>query len=201
MKKHFIISSLLSVTLIAVTLPHVSANVVADREIIVENSIHENNNEEEISKNEDIPMTAILPSRTITYDSVKTEESIANESNNQIYSRGSNVVEEVEFTISFYTSLPKENGGHTVTCKGIPLKGLEDVVANNVYPLHTKIYLDKYGEVTVLDTGGKDFNNSNRLDMLIQREIKSNGKWENDDEYERRVNKMGHVKVKGWILK
>jgi 3D (Asp-Asp-Asp) domain-containing protein len=201
MKKHFI-SLLLSVTLIAVTLPRVSANVVADREITVENTIQENVNVEEISKNENKPMTAILPSRTITYDGVKTEGSTTRESINQIYSRGTNVVEEVEFTLSFYSILKAENGNWTVTCQGTPLKGLEYAVASNVYPLGTKIYLEGLNEtVTVLDKGGKDFNSYYRLDVLVQRERKDNGQWESDKEYLRRVNEMGRVKVKGWILK
>jgi hypothetical protein len=63
MKKHYIISSLLSVTLIAVTLPQVSANVVADREIIVENNIQESIKAEDKINGNDIenkPMTAKL---------------------------------------------------------------------------------------------------------------------------------------------
>jgi 3D (Asp-Asp-Asp) domain-containing protein len=209
MKKHCI-SLLLSVTLIAVTLPQVSANVVADREITVENSTHENVNVEDETKVNDIenkPMTAKLEGRTITYDSVKTEESMVKNRqdinpNNIIASRGSNEVQEVEFTLSFYSTLKSENGNWTVTCQGTPLKGLENAVASNIHPLGTKIYLEGLNEtVTVLDKGGKDFNSYHRLDVLVQRERKDNGQWESDKEYIKRVNDMGKVKVKGYILK
>jgi 3D (Asp-Asp-Asp) domain-containing protein len=150
---------------------------------------------------EKTPLTATLPGKTISHSDVKTSEVAEKPVTNNTYSRGGTTVEEVEFTLSFYTTLPKENGGHIVTCKGIPLKNLDDAVASNVYPINTEIYLEKFGEVRVLDRGGNDFNSSTRLDVLIQRERKDNGKWEDDDEYERRVNKMGHVKVKGWIKK
>jgi predicted RND superfamily exporter protein len=123
MKKHYI-SLLLSVTLIAVTLPHVSANVVADREITVENNIQESvktdNIEDKINGNdvEKIPMTAKLEGKTITYDSVKTEKSIDRENeqkeqeiktSNIIASRGGTVmdftrVKRVEFVTSVYTN-------------------------------------------------------------------------------------------------
>lgn len=150
---------------------------------------------------EEKPMGVTLPSKTIAYEDVKKDEVEETPVATQTYSRGGNTIEEVEFTLSFYTTLPKENGGHIVTCTGKPLKNLEDAVASNVYPINTQIYLEKFGEVAVLDKGGKDFNRSDRLDVLIQRERKDNGKWEDDDEYEKRVNKMGHVKVKGWVMK
>lgn len=143
------------------------------------------------------PMTAVLPGKTISHSDVKKES----KQEVKTPSRGVNSMDEVLFTLSFYTTLAKENGGYTVTNKGRPLKGLEDAVASNVYPTNTKIYLEKFGEVTVLDTGGKDFNRSDRLDVLIQRDKKENGQLESDYEYERRVNKMGYVKVTGWVMK
>ncbi|MBM7836486.1 hypothetical protein [Clostridium sardiniense] len=98
----------------------------------------------------------------------------------------------VEFTLSFYTSLPEENGGHTVTCKGEKLK--YGMVASNVYKLGTKISLKDYGVFTVSDRGGSNFNSPNRLDVLIER----NG-GENDTEYLNRVNNMGKYTVTGYI--
>lgn len=150
---------------------------------------------------EEKKMSVTLPGKTIARSDVKTSDAVDQPKDNKIYSRGENTVEEVEFILSFYTTLPRENGGHTVTCTGKPLKNLDDAVASNVYPINTEIYLEKYGDVRVLDTGGRDFDSYNRLDVLIQRDKKDNGKWESDDEYLRRVNKMGHVKVKGWVKK
>jgi hypothetical protein len=48
----------------------------------------------------------------------------------------------------------------------------------------------------VADRGGISFNSINRLDVFVG---KNPG--ESDSEYQRRVVKMGRVKVKGYILK
>lgn len=98
------------------------------------------------------------------------------------------------FELTFYTSLPSENGGYTTTSTGKPLK--YGVVASNVWAPFTKIYLEGYGDFTVLDTGGSEFNSSNRLDVLIERRA-----GESDEAYFRRVQNMGRKKVKGYIKK
>ena len=97
-----------------------------------------------------------------------------------------------EFTLSFYTSLPSENMGYTTTAWGQQLK--YGMVASNVYPRGTIIYLEGYGEFEVQDKGGSNFNNSNRLDVFIPR---LNG--ESDREYKNRVYNLGIVKVRGYI--
>lgn len=110
----------------------------------------------------------------------------------EISSRGlSGEVREVDFIISFYSSDPSENGGYTVTCTGQPLQ--YGIVASNVYPLGTKVYLEGYGLFTVADTGGDNFNNYNRLDVLIP------PKYEGEPNYKQRVNNMGKLHVKGYV--
>ncbi|MDM0659958.1 hypothetical protein QTH47_12610 [Clostridium perfringens] len=110
----------------------------------------------------------------------------------EISSRGlTGEVEEIDFIISFYTNTKDENGGYTVTCTGQPLR--YGIVASNVYPLGTKIYLEGYGLFTVADTGGSHFNNYNRLDVLIP------PKYEGEPNYKQRVNNMGKPHVKGYV--
>ncbi|MGV2640163.1 hypothetical protein GNF86_01740 [Clostridium perfringens] len=110
----------------------------------------------------------------------------------EISSRGlSGKVKEVDFILSFYTNTKDENGGYTVTCTGQPLQ--YGIVASNVYPLGTKIYLEGYGLFTVADTGGSHFNNYNRLDVLIP------PKYEGEPNYKQRVNNMGKPHVKGYV--
>lgn len=111
----------------------------------------------------------------------------------EISSRGlSGEVEEIDFIISFYTNTKDENGGYTVTCTGQPLQ--YGIVASNVYPLGTKIYLEGYGLFTVADRGGSHFDNYNRLDVLIPKEGD-----ESVNQYRRRVNNMGKPHVKGYV--
>ena len=104
-----------------------------------------------------------------------------------------NRIEWIEFELTFYTSLPSENGGYTVTCLGEELQ--YGMVANNVLDLGTEIYLDGWGTFTNSDRGGSNFNTVNRLDVLIERNY-----GENDSDYSRRVNNMGKVKVMGYIV-
>lgn len=104
-----------------------------------------------------------------------------------------NKLEWIEFELTFYTSLPSENGGYTVTCLGEDLK--YGMVANNVLNLGTKIYLEGLGTFTNSDRGGNNFNVVNRLDVLIERNY-----GESDSEYLKRVNNMGRVKVMGYIV-
>lgn len=111
----------------------------------------------------------------------------------EVSSRGlTGEVEEIDFILSFYSSLPEENGNCIVTCTGQPLR--YGIVASNVYPLGTKIYLEGYGLFTVADRGGSHFDNYNRLDVLIPKEGD-----ENVNQYRRRVNNMGKPHVKGYV--
>lgn len=97
------------------------------------------------------------------------------------------------FILTFYTDLDCENGWGAITCEGKPL--VDGIVANNVIPLHTKIYLEGYGEVVVADRGGSNFNTEARLDVFVPR---NHG--ESDGHYLARVQKMGKQVVKGYYL-
>lgn len=101
---------------------------------------------------------------------------------------------EVEFILTFYTSLNSENGYGAITCRGESL--VDGMVASNYYSLGTIIDLGRFGEVIVADRGGSHFNTNNRLDVLITRNY-----GESDSQYYRRVNNMGRQVVKGKILK
>lgn len=114
------------------------------------------------------------------------------EKQNRIKKEQEDLGRKVEFTLSFYTSLPSENGGHTTTCRGEKLQ--YGMVASNVYKLGTKIYLKGYGHFTVSDRGGSDFNVDNRLDVLIERE-----QGESNNQYLNRVNNMGKPTVIGYV--
>lgn len=105
-----------------------------------------------------------------------------------------NDIETVNFELTYYTNLPEENGGYTVTCTGNPLEG--NIVANNVIPQQTKIVLrDRL--VTVADKGAESiFSVKNRLDVLAPRLA-----GETDQQYLDRVNDIGRVKIEGYILK
>lgn len=97
------------------------------------------------------------------------------------------------FYLTFYTDLPEENGGWTVTATGDKL--VYGVVANNVFPLYTKIYLEGYGTMTVKDRGGSSFYTRSRLDVFIPRRS-----GESNSAYLSRVNNMGRQTVKGRVL-
>lgn len=123
---------------------------------------------------------------------LREEELKERKKQEEVSSRGlSGEVREVDFIISFYSSDPSENGGYTVTCTGQPFQ--YGIVASNVYPLGTKIYLEGYGLFTVADRGGDHFNNYNRLDVLIP------PKYEGEPNYKQRVNNMGKPHVKGYV--
>ena len=99
----------------------------------------------------------------------------------------------IEFKCTYYTSLPSENGGYTVTCEGKPLEG--NIVANNTLPLGTKILLNDT-VYTVSDRGSSRFDNINRLDVLVER-----NPGESDEEYLKRVNNLGVEYIEGYIIK
>ena len=99
---------------------------------------------------------------------------------------------EVDFILTFYTSLPCENGGYTTTAWGEPLT--YGVVASNVYSKGTTIYLEGYGQSVVADRGGSNFDNYNRLDVFIPKK-----EGESESQYYERVNALGVVKTKGYV--
>jgi DNA repair exonuclease SbcCD ATPase subunit len=96
------------------------------------------------------------------------------------------------FTLTFYSTLPQENGGYTTTCNGeIPRHGM---VASNYYPQGTKIKIN--GKIFIVaDRGGKSFNKPNRLDVVVERKP-----GESDKQYLKRVEHLGKIKVTGYIL-
>ncbi len=102
------------------------------------------------------------------------------------------------FDLTFYTSLPVENGGYTSMACGGKIANVKEIiyVANNVYPCGTQIYLEGYGVMTVKDRGGKSFDSKTRLDVLIPR-----NQGESDNNYFKRVNNKGRQKAKGYIVK
>jgi 3D (Asp-Asp-Asp) domain-containing protein len=108
-------------------------------------------------------------------------------------SRGGTIQEEM-FVLTFYTSLNEENGYGPITCGGSRLR--DGIVANNVLSQGTVIMTKEYGELIVADRGGDNFNVRHRLDVFVPR-----NKGESDYQYKKRVNAMGIVKVKGYIIK
>lgn len=127
-------------------------------------------------------------------DKKKTEEERI-EKENKLKEQKINETQWQEFELTFYSSLNCENGYGAITSTGSKL--FDGVVASNHYKINTKIKLQGWGEVTVLDRGSdKYFNNDYRLDVYIPREPN-----ESDSHYYSRVNKMGRVKVKGTIIK
>lgn len=99
------------------------------------------------------------------------------------------------FKLSFYTTLPEENGGHTNMANGKPIVEAYNVVASNYYPLGTKIYLEGFGTMVVSDRGGSAFNSPDRLDVLIQRR-----EGESVANYKARVRKLGRQQISGKIV-
>lgn len=100
-----------------------------------------------------------------------------------------------EFEITFYTSSKEENGSHNITASGEKL-GNEMLLASNVYPFGTVIYLEGYGELIVKDRGGKEFNSYNRVDVYIPI-----NKGESYSDYKKRALEYGRKIVKGKVIK
>lgn len=103
---------------------------------------------------------------------------------------------EVNFNLSFYTDLPSENipGQKTTDCIGRPLEHYG--VANNQLGLGTDLYIEGFGYKEVRDKGsGKYFDNTTSLDVYIPR-----NPGESDHIYKRRVNNLGRITKKGYIL-
>ena len=98
----------------------------------------------------------------------------------------------VPLELTYYTSLPEENGGYTTTAIQTELR--HGVIASNYYPIGTKILIE--GTVyTVEDRGSSSFNSPNRLDVFVERKS-----GESNSEYAKRVYSMGKKKVKGKII-
>lgn len=96
------------------------------------------------------------------------------------------------WNISFYTNLPRENGGYTTTALGTQLR--YGVLSSNYWPLRSQIILPDWGNFTVEDRGGPNFDSKYRFDMLIPRNSA-----ESDYEYLSRVNNMGIRSITGYI--
>lgn len=96
------------------------------------------------------------------------------------------------WTFSFYTSLAADNGGYTKTALGTSLR--YGVLASNYWPLRSKVSLPGWGEFTVEDRGGSDFDSKYRMDMLIPRNT-----GESDYEYRSRIWAMGRRTITGYI--
>ncbi len=136
-----------------------------------------------INPNPVIPTNTPTPTKTLTPTPTKTPTP---------------TITYTTFNLTFYTSLPIENGGHADMACGGKITSVKEViyVANNVYPCGTKIYLEGYGIMTVKDRGGKSFNSKTRLDVLIPR-----NPGESDSAYFRRVNDKGRPSVRGYLIK
>ena len=109
---------------------------------------------------------------------------------------GQNVtkVTEIECKLSFYTSLARENAGYeNLTASGSAL--YPGVIANNMYPFGTDIYIEGFDMCQVMDRGGKGLSTYNNFDVYIPRNY-----GESDLDYYNRVNDMGIKTVKGYIL-
>lgn len=96
------------------------------------------------------------------------------------------------WTFTFYTNLPVENGGYTVTAMGTKLR--YGVLASNYWPLRSQVILPDWGNFIIEDRGGSNFYSKYRLDMLIPR-----NSGESDYQYLSRVNNMGVRSISGYI--
>ena len=96
------------------------------------------------------------------------------------------------WTFTFYTNLPVENGGYTVTAMGTKLR--YGVLASNYWPLKSQVILPDWGNFIIEDRGGSNFDSKYRLDMLIPR-----NSGESDYQYLARVNNMGVKSIPGYI--
>lgn len=90
----------------------------------------------------------------------------------------------VTMILSFYGDGAEENGGYAgMTAYSEKLR--PGVVASNVHPRGTKFEYN--GQIfTVEDTGGGNFNSTNRLDVFVPRHP-----GEDNDAYNRRISNLG----------
>lgn len=102
-------------------------------------------------------------------------------------------VTKIKCQLSFYTDLECENSSYgAVDCQGNKLT--YGTIANNSYPLNTKIYIKNYGLMSINDRGKRL--HSNNFDVFMPR--KNN---EGSNEYYKRINNMGVKTRDGYILK
>jgi 3D (Asp-Asp-Asp) domain-containing protein len=101
-----------------------------------------------------------------------------------------------EFIVSFYTGLDEENSVYgAVNCKNLPLE--KGMIANNILPYGAKIYLDNnFGTRVVADTGSKIFNDSNRIDLYVERH-----ECETKEQWRKRAESYGIRHILGYIIK
>lgn len=98
----------------------------------------------------------------------------------------------IEFELTFYTFKECVDGINAKTCHSDrPYQG---IVASNVYPQGTIIYLENWGEVLVWDRGGENFNSQNRLDVFLEPM-----QGESLDDCSKRAFELGHIFTKGYI--
>jgi 3D (Asp-Asp-Asp) domain-containing protein len=216
--KLILIAGIIASGLVNIRYPYVPINIIVDgihsasneKKITAVNKsksstlknktdLHKNINNNTLKKNSASPSNIKDTTNNIinkTNTNVKSKQMQLSENtkiNSDELSRGGNV-NEVDITLTFYTSLSEENGGFKgINCSGRKL--IPGMVANNVLPQGTKILTKEFGTLTVDDKGGSNFNTIHRLDVYVPRNY-----GESDDHYRRRVSRMGRVNVKGFIL-
>lgn len=100
------------------------------------------------------------------------------------------IVYNVDAVLTFYTDLPSENGGYTVTAVGKKHHS-KTIAAPKEIPIGTTIDCGRYGKRVVDDRGGAikfDSNGRMKLDVYIARQS-----GETDEQYYNRVNSMGVI--------
>lgn len=166
---------------------------IAVRYTIINNKLKQMYSNNEETKIQHVEKESNIPSEDTYVQKQQTDLHIA--SSEKQPSRGGHIDNQVDITLTFYTGLPEENGGYTdINCTGNKLT--PGTVANNVLPLGTKIYTNEFGTLTVADRGGSNFDTIHRLDVYISRKS-----GESNSNYMKRVNDMGRVKIKGYIVK
>lgn len=95
-------------------------------------------------------------------------------------------VTKITAKLSFYSNDPSENAGYITDCQGNELK--YGTLANNYYPLGTKIYIKDFGLMSVEDRGGRNFNSWSNFDLFMDGSM----------DY---VNSLGLKNKSAWILK
>jgi 3D (Asp-Asp-Asp) domain-containing protein len=185
-KKASMLVCMCSLVLVIISIPHTKKNEVAE----VTLPIVELNRTVKIKS----PNSNLVIQNKVEEKKQPLDKQIVAIKTNKTLSRGGSIDYDTTFELTFYSGLACENSKYgAVNHKGVKL--FDGVVANNVLPYKTKIKLDGWGMVEVLDVGGNDFDSSKRLDVYVPR-----NKGESDGDYYNRVQKMGVVKVKGKII-
>ena len=98
----------------------------------------------------------------------------------------------ITWNVSFYTTLPQENGGYNTTALGTGLR--YGVLSSNYWPLGSQVVLPGWGSFTVEDRGSASFDSKYRLDMVIPR-----NPGESDARYLDRIHQMGVQTIPGYV--